>query len=80
MMRDIEYAAVAVRRLIVEKFGAQHDLSTLTVHAAETTIVVADGDLKIEETRDKLLSWLRSSATYGDLYELGAPTGLNRPK
>ncbi|MBX3414713.1 MAG: hypothetical protein KF708_18640 [Pirellulales bacterium] len=71
MMRDIEYAALAVRRQIVEKFGAEEDLSKLTVQAGEATIVVAHGAQRVEGTRDNLLAMLRQSTTYGDFLGLG---------
>lgn len=69
MMRDIEYAALAVRRQIVEKFGTQQDLSTLTVVAGEKSILVEDGQQRIEGTRDNLLAWLRGSSSYHEFYQ-----------
>lgn len=76
MMRDIEYAALAVRRQIVEKFGAQEDLTTLTVQAAETVILVDDGKQHIEGTRDNLLAWLRRSNSYRAFFEQNAADRL----
>ena len=68
-MRDIEYAALAVRRQIVDKFGAQHDLSTLTVVAGENSILVEDGEQRIEGTRDNLLAGLRGSSSYREFFQ-----------
>ncbi len=69
MLRDIDYAALAVRKQIGEKFGRQHDLGELEVLASETTIVVQDGEQRIADTRDNLLAAVRRAKKYHDLYE-----------
>jgi hypothetical protein len=70
MARDIDYAAIAVNRAIVEKFGRSNDLQNLTVTAQENTIAVRDGEHLAEGTRDNLLAALRKSESYSDLWQL----------
>jgi hypothetical protein len=79
MARDIDYAATAVNRAIVEKFGSANDLQSLTVTALESTIEVRDGEHVADGTRDNLLDCLRKSASYADLWRLLAPKGSRRP-
>jgi hypothetical protein len=79
MMRDIEYAALAVRRQIVEKFAAQEDLSTLTVQARENTIVVEHGTHRIEGTRDNLLALVRQATAYSDFLGQGVSVPETKP-
>jgi hypothetical protein len=68
MSRDIDYAAVAVNRAIVEKFGRSNDLQSLKVTALENTIEVCDGDRMAVGTRDSLLANLRRAEAYADLW------------
>jgi hypothetical protein len=71
--RDIDYAAVAVKNAIVDKFGRKNELQDLTVVADEKTIVVRDGSKVGAGTRDDLLAALRKSETYEALWaELAA--------
>lgn len=71
--RDIDYAAVAVKNAIVDKFGRKNELQALTVVAQDKTIEVRDGAHVAEGTRDGLLAALRKSETYEDLWvELSA--------
>jgi hypothetical protein len=71
--RDIDYAAVAVKNAIVDKFGRKNELQDLTVVADEKTIVVRDGAKVGAGTRDDLLAALRKSETYEALWaELAA--------
>lgn len=69
MMRDIDYAALAVRKQIEEKFGRQHDLTALEVRVDEATIVVEQGDRRTAGTRDNLLAALRKATTYEEFLE-----------
>jgi hypothetical protein len=73
MARDIDYAATAVNRAIVERFGRANDLQHLTVTAKENTIEVRDGERVAEGTRHELLDALRKSGSYADLWQLLAP-------
>jgi hypothetical protein len=71
--RDIDYAAVAVKNAIVDKFGRKNELQDLTVVAQEKTIIVRDGAKVGAGTRDDLLAALRKSETYEALWaELAA--------
>ncbi len=69
MARDIDYAAAAVNRAIVEKFGRANDLKDLTVVAQENTIAVHDGTQSAGGTRDDLLAALRNAASYADFWD-----------
>jgi len=73
MARDIDYAATAVNRAIVERFGRANDLQHLTVTAKENTIEVRDGERIAEGTRHELLDALRKSGSYADLWQLLTP-------
>jgi hypothetical protein len=75
MKRDIDYAAAAVNRAVVEKFARFNDLQALTVVAQQSTIVMRDGDFCAEGTRDDLLAALRRSGTYAEFWQF-APTTL----
>lgn len=69
MARDIDYAAVAVKTAIEEKFGRQNDLQNFEATAHERTIIIRDGANVGEGTRDNLLAAIRSCQTYADLWE-----------
>ncbi len=70
MGRDIDYAAAAVNRAIVEKFGRTNDLQHLTITAKENTIAVCDREYSAEGTRHKLLDALRDCASYDDFWRM----------
>jgi hypothetical protein len=70
MARDIDYAAIAVRTAIVEKFGRQNDLQALEVTANDASISVVDGENSGEGTRDNLLAAVRAADSYPKLWEL----------
>jgi hypothetical protein len=79
-LRDIDYAATAVKTAIVEKFGRHNSLENLRVIANENTISVVDGEQAAEGTRDNLLAALRKAGSYENLWQIfprraaGAPT------
>ena len=73
MARDIDYAATAVKTAIEEKFGVKNDLQDLSVNAQEKTIIVRDGERKLEGTRDNLLSAVRKSDSYEELWQAIPP-------
>lgn len=79
MLRDIDYAAKAVQKAIVEKFGREHDLDDLEVVANERTITVRHGDHEAEDTRDNLLAALRKATTYDEFYSAAQQIG-ERPR
>ena len=69
MARDIDYAAIAVEKAIVEKFERKADLSNLAVTAGERTIAIRDGENRSEGTRDELLASIRAAQSYADLWQ-----------
>jgi hypothetical protein len=70
MLRDIDYAATAVKAAIVEKFGRQAALENLQVVAQEKTISVQDGERAAEGTRDNLLAAVRKAQSYDNLWQM----------
>ena len=68
--RDIDYAAAAVNRALVEKFGRTDDLGQLTVTAHENAIEVHDGKHRCVGSRDDLLAALRKAESYADWWRL----------
>ena len=69
--RDIDYAATAVRKAIVEKFS-DVELQDLQVMAGERTIYVEFEERNAEGTRDDLLAAVRKATSYADLWEVMA--------
>ena len=69
MARDIDYAAVAVKNAIVEKYGRKTELSGLEVSAGERTIRVEHAGRVAECTRDNLLAAVRKAESYDQLWE-----------
>jgi len=67
--RDIDYAAAAVKKAIVEKFS-DVDLEGLQVMAGDRTIYVEFEGRNAEGTRDALLSAVRKATSYADLWEV----------
>ena len=75
MARDIDYAATAVKKAIVEKFGRKNELQNLAVTADEKTISIRDGRRIAEGTRDDLLAAIRAADSYARLWERLATHG-----
>jgi hypothetical protein len=69
MARDIDYAALAVKKAIVEKFPREN-LEDLQVIAGDKTLSVEHGNRVSEGTRDSLLAAVRQAASYDNLWEL----------
>ena len=69
MARDIDYAALAVKKAIVEKFP-RDNLEDLQVIAGEKTLSIEHGDRTSEGSRDSLLAAVRQAASYDNLWEL----------
>ena len=67
--RDIDYAAAAVKKAIVEKFS-DVELKGLQVMAGERTIYVEHDGRNAEGTRDDLLAAVRKATDYADLWEI----------
>jgi hypothetical protein len=70
MLRDIDYAATAVQRAIVEKFGKANDVSELRVTANEKTISIDHAGRSGEGTRDDLLAAVRKAQDYDELWNV----------
>jgi hypothetical protein len=78
-MRDIDYAAVAVQKAIVEKFGRKSELENLSVTVCGNTISVDDGEKSAQGSRDALLAGVRQADSYDRLWEiLSAPKPTSR--
>ena len=75
MLRDIDYAAKAVKTALVEKFGKQNDLQDLNVTANDRTITVEHLGRRIEATRDDLQAAVRRASTYAAFWEASAKVG-----
>jgi len=83
MLRDIDYAATAVKTAITEKFGRATPLEDLQVVANERTISVHYGEHTAEGTRDNLMAAVRKAGTLENLWQLipaegSVPTAGNR--
>jgi hypothetical protein len=78
MQRDIDYAAVAVKTAIVEKFDRQTDLQALEVTANDKTISIVMGTRIAEGTRDNLLAALRKATSFENLWEVLSAEGRLR--
>jgi hypothetical protein len=72
MLRDIDYAAVAVKTSLVEKFGRQNPTENLQVTANEKTITLQDREQIAEGTRDNLLAAVRKASTYDEFWKFFA--------
>ena len=74
MARDIDYAAIAVQKAIVEKFGRSADLQNLAVVAGEKAISLRDPERDAQRgaagSRDDLLAAIRAAESYDDLWQL----------
>jgi hypothetical protein len=68
MARDIDYAAIACKTAIVEKFGRQTELQDLNLVANERTISIHHGDRVAEGTRDDILAAVRAADSYESLW------------
>ena len=67
--RDIDYAAAAVKKAILEKFS-DVELESLQVMAGERTIYVEHDGQNAEGRRDALLAAVRKAISYDDLWEV----------
>jgi hypothetical protein len=81
MLRDIDYAATAVKTSIVEKFGRLNPTDNLQVTANEKTITLQDCQQVAEGTRDDLLAAVRKAISYDQFWKLFSDSpvpGANR--
>ena len=67
--RDIDYAAAAVKKAILEKFSGV-ELESLQVMAGERTIYVEHDGQSAEGARDVLLASVRKATSYADFWEV----------
>lgn len=74
MARDIDYAAIAVKKAIVEKFRTA-DLTDLETVAGENTIAIRQQGRVAEGTRDNLLAAVRKATSIDNLWEVLAQQG-----
>lgn len=74
MLRDIDYAATAVKTAIVEKFGRQSDLQDLQVTANDRTISIHHEGRTAEGTRHALLAAIRDAQDLSQIWQV-LPTG-----
>lgn len=74
MARDIDYAATAVRKAIVEKFH-KADLADLEAVAGDKTIAIRHQGRVAEGTRDNLLAAVRKATSIDNLWEVFASEG-----
>jgi hypothetical protein len=73
--RDIDYAAVAVKKAIEEKFrdAALEDLQTV---AGERMILIHHAGRKAEGSRDDFLAAVRKATSYANFWEILENDGL----
>ncbi|HEY2826697.1 MAG TPA: hypothetical protein VGJ04_03780 [Pirellulales bacterium] len=69
MLRDIDYAATAVKTAIVEKFERDEAMEGLVVIANERTISVQHGPRTAVGTRDHLITALRKVGSYDQFWK-----------
>ncbi|MCE9548571.1 MAG: hypothetical protein K8T25_24105 [Planctomycetia bacterium] len=69
MARDIDYAAIAVKKAIVEKFPGT-PLDELEAVAGDKTMALLHAGRKAEGTRDDLLAAVRLATSYDNLWEV----------
>ncbi|HZZ28556.1 MAG TPA: hypothetical protein VFE46_11185 [Pirellulales bacterium] len=79
MLRDIDYAAVAVKTALVEKFGREAVFDDLQVTANERTISVQHGQRTAEGTRDFLITILRKAGSYEQFWRMCADAQNEKP-
>jgi hypothetical protein len=72
MLRDIDYAAVAIKTAIVEKFGRENALDDLEVTAKDQTISVCHGPHVAEGTRDRLITALHKARSYVQFWQISS--------
>jgi hypothetical protein len=73
MLRDIDYAATAVRNVLVEKFGREEPMEDLVLTANERTISVQHGSRIAVGTRDDLVTSARKVGSYEEFWKMFSP-------
>jgi hypothetical protein len=70
MLRDIDYAAQAVKTALAEKYGRENALDDLQVTAGENTICVQHAERAAEGTRDRLISCIHKAGSYDQFWRM----------
>jgi len=74
-MQDIDYATVAVKTAIVEKFGREAALDDLTLVAKDRTISIKHDRKQAEGSRDNLLAAVRKADSYESFWQVLKASG-----
>ncbi len=74
MARDIDYAAIAVQKAIVNKFHPL-ELQDVQAIAGDKTIAIHHNGRVARGTRDDLLAAIRKATSYDNLWEVFANEG-----
>jgi hypothetical protein len=74
MLRDIDYAATAVKTALVEKYGREILIEDLQVKASEHTISVQQGERIAAGTRDMLISCIHKASSYDQFWRMCSET------
>jgi hypothetical protein len=74
MARDIDYAATAVKKAIVEKFY-RDELQDMEAIAGDKTIAIHHKGRVARGTRDDLLAAVRKATSYDNLWDVLASEG-----
>lgn len=67
---EVDYAAVAVRTAIVEKFFGKAEPPDLHLESAGRMISIRDAGRSAQGTRDDLLATVRKTQTYDAFWDL----------
>ena len=79
MLRDIDYAAAAVKTAILEKFGRDEAMEDLILIPNERTISVQHGSRMAEGTRDCLIGAVHKAGSYDAFWKMISATSGNQP-
>ncbi len=69
MARDTDFAAVAIKTALLDKYSKSNAMEDLELTANERTISIRHGGRAVEGTRDDLLAAIRKSETYDDFWK-----------
>ena len=76
MARDTDFAAVAIKAALLDKFSRQNAMDDLELVAHDRKISVRHAGRGVEGTRDDLLSAIRKAETYDDFWKVFPRSGL----
>lgn len=72
MSRDIDHAAIAVKKAVGDKFARQVNLEGLEVQVQDRTIRLSCGGRAVEGTRDELMTAIRMAENFDQLWSFEA--------